>query len=280
MKTIKPFPTLLALSLLFCPLLGQAQNVCERATSSLPQVQGETGSQFGRRIEVLPKGEREVAILREILKGNMPSFLKHAAPVTLQGPLPNGKTAYVTFCVLPDYLSIGSNEDHLLIPMGLPTAWAAATTLGFSLPTSKMVNAIYQQSSVKLSPQPLPAGDKMTSTHYYALHNAMTQAQMMAKRGQLGLLTSGHKKDLVLSNALWSHPGRVAIYGWHTTSSDPIQPLSTVHESSYADYSHGVRLVSPIAYFNGIPVPLLSLMADPRTASILSDEGALTAVAR
>jgi len=55
----------------------------------------------------------------------------------------------------------------------------------------------------------------------------------------LGELTSGDKKDLVLTSLLWRVPGRVAIYGWHRAVNQPIQPLSKVHGARYADYSPG-----------------------------------------
>jgi hypothetical protein len=76
------------------------------------------------------------------------------------------------------------------------------------------------------------------------------------------VLLAGHKKDLVLANRLSSNRGRVAIYGWHRGNGDPIQPLSTVHGEYYADYSHGIRLVSRTAYVNGRPVDLRSLLTD------------------
>jgi hypothetical protein len=89
----------------------------------------------------------------------------------------------------------------------------------------------------------------------------------------LGALIAGHKKDLVITNRLWDNLARVAIYGWHRTDGRPIQPLSTVHGERYADYSHGVRLVSETAYVDGRATPLLDLLQDPQLSSALSDEG-------
>ncbi len=65
----------------------------------------------------------------------------------------------------------------------------------------------------------------------------------------------------------------MAIYGWHRGNGKPIQPLSTVHQQSYADYSHGIRLVSDTAFVNDRPVSLTQLLADPAYAPILSSEG-------
>ena len=80
-----------------------------------------------------------------------------------------------------------------------------------------------------------------------------------------------------MSNRLRSKPGRVAIYGWHRENGAPIQPLSTVHGAQYADYSHGVRLVSSRAYINGEPRNLADILQDPVLAPIVSSEGAIPA---
>ena len=85
----------------------------------------------------------------------------------------------------------------------------------------------------------------MTSTEYYRTHNTMIEKQSQTRlASRLGALVSGHKKDVVLTNRLITHPGQIAIYGWHRAKATPIQPLSTVHGAGYADYSHGIRLVS------------------------------------
>ena len=75
-------------------------------------------------------------------------------------------------------------------------------------------------------------------------------------------LVAGHKKDLVVTPELMDRPDRVAIYGWHLADGKPIQPVYLGHVDHYEDYSHGVRLVHPIAMVNGHPVPLDSLYDD------------------
>jgi hypothetical protein len=91
-------------------------------------------------------------------------------------------------------------------------------------------------------------------------------------------LIAGDKKDIVLTNRLRSHPDRVAIYGWHASNGRPIQPLSTVHGWRYADYSHGVRLVSTDIFVNGQPRSIFSALQDGRLARALSDEGVISDV--
>lgn len=65
--------------------------------------------------------------------------------------------------------------------------------------------------------------------------------QRAAQDAPLGALTVGDKKDLLLTNRLWGHLDRVAIYGWHMLDGKRIQSLSTVHGWRYADYSHRAR---------------------------------------
>jgi hypothetical protein len=194
-------------------------------------------------------------------------------PVQLQCERAGGQKLIATIFVIPDYLAIGSDGDFLRIPMNLHTALAIAERFGFVLPTRKMVDAIYLQSRHRLVPQPLPAGDQMRSTEYYWAHNELIDDQEHTLGAQLGELVSGDKKDVVLSNRLAQHLGRIAIYGWHRGAGQPIQPLSTVHGANYADYSHGIRLVSRWALLDGKPELVRDILQDPSTAQALSDEG-------
>jgi peptidoglycan hydrolase-like protein with peptidoglycan-binding domain len=87
----------------------------------------------------------------------------------------------------------------------------------------------------------------MTSTDYFVRQDRMTDTQFERAGGEAGELTAGHRKDLVIDRVA-SHPQSVAIYGWQQGNGHNIQPLSTVHGEEYADYSHGVRLVSRHGY--------------------------------
>jgi hypothetical protein len=232
-----------------------------------------TGSEFVRQTAAMSEVDREAVIGDQLLAGDLPPFLRHLKSVTLQGQTADGRIARVTVCVTPDYLALGSNEDFLRIPMALPTALRVADRFGFVLPTPKIVDAIYEQADVHLRPQPLPAGPQMRTTAYYWRHETQIRAQRLALGAPLGALIAGDKKDLVLTNLLLERPGRVAIYGWHRGDGDPIQPLSTVHGARYADYSHGVRLVSAVAYVDGHPRAIAEVLEDRQLAPVVSDEG-------
>jgi hypothetical protein len=234
-----------------------------------------TGSQFAASVAQLDKERREQAILTQLLKGNVPGFLRKLIPVHLTHELAAGAALAATIFVMPEYLAIGSDTDFLRIPMNLYTAANVARSFGFVLPTRKIVDAIYDQSGSRFTPQPLPAGPQMTSTGYYQRHNAMIEQQSRTRGLFDGALAAGHKKDVVLTNWLRRNPGHIAIYGWHRAKGDPIQPLSTVHGARYADYSHGIRLIANMAMIEGKTKPVSEILQDAKTAPVLSDEGPL-----
>lgn len=257
------------------PAFSQPRADCSSAGLSLPPraASAPSGSEFAHRVAALSGPARDRAIVDEIRAGNLPPHLRHARAVTLGSA--RGGTSRVTLCVLPDYLAVGDDDDYLLVPLGLQAALSLAGELGFELPTRRIVDAIYRQAALRLAPHPLPAGDEMRSTAYVERHNAIVRQQRAQAAAPLDVLTAGHKKDLVLTPRLDEMPGRVAIYGWHRADGQPIQPLSLVHGERYADYSHGVRFVSTTAWVDGVPRPLAELLADARSAAILSDEGAI-----
>lgn len=249
-----------------CPM-GLTREIPARPSAS------PDGDQFAAQVKGEDPRRREADIEREILRGNLPRFLRRLKPVRLKARLPGGRKVTATICVMPDYLAIGADRDFLRIPMNLHTATAIAERFGFVLPTRKIVDAIYRQSAAHLRPQPMQPGPQMRTTAYYVRHDRSIRKQRSALGIPLGVLISGHKKDVVVSNRLASHPGRIAIYGWHKSDGQPIQPLSTVHGANYADYSHGIRLVSDVMYIDGKPISVHKVLEDPDLAVVLSDEG-------
>jgi hypothetical protein len=237
-----------------------------------------TGSEFVKYVSAMDEPRREQAILAQITRGNLPDFLRKLKPVQLVERLSDEKTTTATLFVMPDYLAIGSDKDFLSIPMDFYTATEIAVKLGFILPTKKIVDTIFQQSSVHFAPEPMPPGPKMRSTAYYVKHHQKIEEQRLALACPLDALVSGHKKDIVLTNRLAREIGKIAIYGWHRLSGTPIQPLSTVHGAGYADYSHGIRLVSDLVLIDGGPSSVYGVLEDPELAKVLSDEGAIPKV--
>ena len=234
-----------------------------------------TGSEFAELVKAMDERQREIAIREQLFKGNIPNFLRQLKPVRLRHIDPDGPPISADIFVMPDYLAIGSDTDFLRIPMNLVTAAAIAERFGFVLPTTAMVDAIYTHSRYRFKPQTMLPGPRMRSTAYYVTHNRRIDSQRRHSGIELGALVAGHKKDIVITNRLNRHPNRIAIYGWHRREGKPIQPLSCVHGLRYADYSHGVRLISQSVLINGRPWSVSDVLKEPRLAPVLNSEGVL-----
>lgn len=251
----------------------------ETLSSSIPErsVRADGGSDVMKRLMGDAGERRDSAVTRELLTGNLPAHLRHLTPVSIDGTLSDGQKVEVTICVTPDYLSVGSDTDYVRIPLGLPAAARIADRFGFFLPTPRMVDAIYAQAEVQLAPSPMKPTNEMTTTGYLLRHNSIVSKMRAVMTLLPYALTAGQKKDVVLTQRLASKRGKVAIYGWHRTNGRPIQPLSTVHGAQYADYSHGVRLISQTAFVNGKQRPLSQILRDPQLAALVSSEGPIDA---
>lgn len=231
-----------------------------------------TGSEFARSTIGAEARVRQARAVEELLAGNVPDFLRRSVPIELRGEA-GGRERVVVLRVSSDYLSIGSDEDFLRMPLGRPSASRVLLAVGATLPTPRIVDAVHAAAKVRLRPDPLPPGPTMRSSRYFLRHRQLVEAQRNGLDRPLGDLVAGHKKDVVLSRRLIGRPDRIAIYGWHRADGAPIQPLSLVHGTRYADYSHGIRLVSEHALLDGEPRDFWDLLADPEIAPLISDEG-------
>lgn len=250
------------------------------AMSQLPERQptAPTGRQFVAQIQRLSDFEREQAVVNEILRGNFPNFLRQLKPVVFKHVDRQGRKLVLTSYVMPDYIAVGSDEDFVRFPINLLSANEINQALGFILPTRKMVNQIYKSAPLKLSPVPMRPGPRMTTTAYFTKHNAIIGSQLKNLGVQEPVFVAGHKKDVVQTNKLKKKPGAIAIYGWHRLENGrPIQPLSTVHVARYADYSHGIRMVSEWATLNingeSRTVNLKKVIESHQLNHLVSDEG-------
>lgn len=239
------------------------------------------GSTFGADVAALGDHERYAASAEAILAGNVPAFLRRLVPLTLTRDDDGPGARSVTLFVAPDYLAVGSDDDYLPVPLDFPNAVAVAERLGCALPTPRIVDAIYAAASVRLAPVPLPPGPQMRSMAYILEHRARIALERVAAplpdRAEPGPapIVAGTKKDLVLTNRLRDAPDREAIYGWHRPDGRPIQPLSLVHGVHYADYSHGVRLVSEVVLVDGAPRDYADALSDPAVGPLLTREGTI-----
>lgn len=242
-----------------------------------------TGSQFVTQITSLSLTDREAAIKAQFAAGNVPDFLRTLKPVTVNMTI-SGTPHSVTYYVTPDYISIGTEADYFRTPMTPTLGQQLADIVDGSLPTRKMVNDIWTASALRLAPITIPPSAAMITVPVMNDHNTSLTNQRTPTLGAHphGTLIGGTKKDVVITNELGNRPppARVAIYGWHYTDGTFIQPLSLVHESTYADYSHGVRLVRNAVTLDGAPSTVQAVLANSATAALLSDEGVMTTWAR
>ena len=218
-----------------------------------------TGSEFMQSISNLPPGpQRDQAVLREILSGNIPENSRDLQEIVVNR---NGRE--IRMNVMSDYLSIGSNEDNVRIPMTPAVAQAIADRTGTSLPTDRIVDDIHSQSR-QLHMAPMSNNRESIGT--YAAHDQRIDNQLGSGTAPTGLV-SGHKKDLVIP----ARNGRVAIYGGRWPNGGRIQSYSNVHHSGYEDYSHGARLVSQQITVDGRSMSLSDALADPNLAHLFTN---------
>ena len=245
-------------------------------TLNLPSrpVNAPTAVPYTNIISPLALTERENWIYAQVISGNVPGWWRNLIPINVSAA---GHAA--TYYVTPDYLAIGSDTDYFLEPATPVLAQRLADRLGGTLPTRKMVNQIWTNAAMKLNPQPIPPDPGMITVPFFATNNAMVMAQRntYTNAQPLGALVSGDKKDVVLSNLIYSNlqagvPNPVVIYGWHYTDGAPIQPLYNGHANSYADYSHGIRLVQMNLTVDGAPNTVTNVLVNPNLAALLSDE--------
>ncbi len=227
----------------------------------------------------VPLAVREDSLFAQIIRGNVPSFMRETIAVSAVDPSsPDGPPA--TFFAAADYLCAGSDSDWVYVPMTPDCAQRIAARVHASLPTRRMVDLIYQQAAVRLRPQPIPPGPAMITVPVFLQHTDSVQRQMAEARirRKPGLLIAGHKKDVIISNSIRSGlrpgvPAPVVIYGWHRQDGTPIQPMYNGHQHTWADYSHGIRFVSDTVEIGGRRLLLREALADSVLCRFFSDEG-------
>ncbi len=240
-----------------------------------------SGSEFISLIWSMPREAREEQIYSQVISGNIPEFMRQLKLITASANIV-GTNRIAAYYVIPDYLAVGSDSDYFLTPMTPILAQRICNELNCTLPTKKMVDQIYQTAPCKLRPQPIPPSDQMITVPVFAQHNDSVKTLRMEVINwyPLGTLVGGTKKDVVISNNIYQNlkpnaPKPVVIYGWHQLNGQPIQPVYNGHTETYADYSHGIRLVLDSVVVDGTPMTFTQLLADPVLSVLISDEGTI-----
>ncbi|MCB0305144.1 MAG: hypothetical protein KDI38_15360 [Calditrichaeota bacterium] len=247
----------------------RALNIPSRPATAL------SGSELMRRIEALPFAEREEVIRSEILEGNLPEFLHQGVTVETVGEDAAGEKHHLRLEVLPDYLAVGSDSDFCRFPLGPKTAQQIADRFGAIMPTREIVDLIYEKAAIKLAPVTYtPLGSNSEQVWCFEEHQRAIEQQRREAEGQLGWLTAGIKKDVIIHSRI-ADPNRthhVVIYGWHWPDGSPIQPVTNIHIASYVDYSHGIRLINSQIYLDGFPREISEVLCDSTLYKLLSSE--------
>ncbi|OFY17467.1 MAG: hypothetical protein A2W98_14680 [Bacteroidetes bacterium GWF2_33_38] len=270
MKTFLVFSLFLSFSIIS---FSQTLNLPERSIGA------KSGSEIVAYINSMSLTDRENAIYSEVISGNVPDFMRNMVQITDVQTI-NTQTYTIFYFVIPDYLALGNDSDYFLCPMTPLLAQRIANYTDCSLTTRKMVDDIWSAASVKLSPSPISPSAEMVTVPVFSQHNTTVWGQRSAvlTSHPLGELVAGDKKDVVISTMIYGYPspGRVVIYGWHQSNGVPIQQLYNGHEETYADYSHGIRLVQNTVYVNDSISSVQEILSSPTYHVLLSDEGVIS----
>ncbi len=252
-------------------LSAQILSLPERKASAL------TGSQLYSKLSGVSLAAREDSLFNIIAQGNIPDFLRTLKKISTVKTI-NGTVYTLEYFVTPDYLALGHDTDYVLMPMTPLLAQRLANMLKCTLPTAKMVDQIYIAAALKLPPQPIPPDANMVTVPRFYQHNDSVSAlrKPLLQSFPLGTLVGGTKKDVVIDKKVYSWikgsvPRPVVIYGWHQLNGVPIQSTYNGHEETYADYSHGIRLVQRMAKINGADISLIDILQDPVYYQMLCD---------
>jgi hypothetical protein len=232
------------------------------------------GTDFKNKIANKTGIQREMEIIQAINSNILPSFLKPDNFVEITISRNQGVLRYF---VARDYFSIGTDDDYLLTPCTPVTLREFLKTLQCSLPTPTMVDQIYRQANYKIpaKPQKPMRGESITSSRLYFLIDDAIKNERKKRNIPQDALVAGHKKDVVLTNALTKkeNKGNVAIYGWYYSNGQRIQNLNSKdHKIDYVDYSHGLRFVSNKCFLNGRETTLQAIFTDPINCLFVHDE--------
>lgn len=230
-----------------------------------------TGSLFCSKYEQIGIKYRHQAILEEILKGNIPDFLRKFFEIQI-----TDEKNTINYFVSLDYLAIGNDQDFVRMPMPVDIAQKIATEANCSLITKKISDDIWKNAIHKI-PQ-FPMGTlNMTSLLTYVKHNGMVNKFLGNSDKNL---SAGHHKDYVLHNSLApNNPSkRTAIYGWAGTNGIPIQGpgvQASAHSIEYVDYSQAVRLISNSCVVNDNMMTIQEVFSHPEYSKLVNYEGIL-----
>jgi hypothetical protein len=228
------------------------------------------GAELARALRSLEFEAREERIYDEVARGNVPSWLRRLERVEIGGEI-DGRRRWVAFWAMPDYLSVGSDDDYFLVPLSAGTAQRIADLVGGSLPAPAMVDAVWSSASVRLIPIRIRPDENIRTVRYFERHNSLIQGQRWQHRVPRGAFIAGHKLDVV-ATAGGAARDDAALYGWHLPGGRPIQPVYAIAPDRPPQFSIGVRLVHREILVDGRRGELADALRDPELLRLLGGQ--------
>lgn len=225
--------------------------------------------------------EMDARIISTFLSGEVPSAMRQFRKIRYKTSVCDTveilkKPHIVEMWILPEYVSVGKDEDCVRMPMGPIGAQVIADSLNCCLPTTYLVDRIYDAAEGRIDIFPFrPHGSRNQTALVYHDSNNAIKALYKAYGYRYGQLISGLKKDIVLTSYVERNPEysrNVAIYGWQHPDGTLQQPLFIRHGNFYADYSHGIRLIWHTVKIDGKEYELRDVMCDKVMYRLVSDE--------
>lgn len=239
------------------------------------------GFGFMESLDDLDLWEMDRRITDAFLGGQVPSAMRQFRKLKYKTSVCDSveilrRPHVVEMWILTEYLSVGCDEDCVRMPMGPLGAQAIADSLDCCLPTTYLVDRIYDAAEGRIDIFPFrPHGSRNGTALVYHDSNNAIKALYKAYGFHYGQLISGLKKDIVLTSYVECNPAyskNVAIYGWQHPDGTLQQPLFIRHGNFYADYSHGIRLIWHTIRVDGVDMELREVMKDAGLYRLVSDE--------
>ncbi len=126
----------------------------------------------------LSREAREQAVVDAVLAGNVPAWSRSLLPIEVEIDAYENIHRSTVF-VLQDYLAIGSDTDAVRMPMTPASAAQLCQHLNCSLPTTKLVDDIFDAAEIRLTPQPLKQDRDVVVS--FLKHQQIIEQQLVAK---------------------------------------------------------------------------------------------------